>query len=321
MQTRTQVRDSTMPLLIEPWPDGSGSVPALVSWLTGKRGELDQQLLRSGAVLLRGCGISSADAFHEVVAAISPRLLDYVGGDSPRTALGNRIYTSTEFPPQLEIGLHNELSYTRSWPERVFFCCLVAPASGGETHIADGRSVTAHMDPTVRHRFSKLGVIYRQHLRDEDRRGPGKSWQETFDTDEKREAERVCSEQGMAYRWTGRGFHTTLRNPGVLTHPVTGETCWFNQADLWHARFDTVKAQEDQTPSRALADEAFGCHAYYGDGSEIPLADLEAVRTAYRKCEVLFPWRPGDLLMLDNRLAMHGRKPFKGDRKVLVAMA
>ena len=58
-----------------------------------------------------------------------------------------------------------------------------------------------------------------------------------------------------------------------------------------------------------------------GDGGEIPLADLHAVRAAYRASEVAFPWQAGDLLVLDNRLALHGRKPFQGDRSVLVAMA
>jgi hypothetical protein len=36
---------------------------------------------------------------------------------------------------------------------------------------------------------------------------------------------------------------------------------------------------------------------------------------------VLFSWRRGDLLVLDNLLAAHGRKPFEGDREILVAMA
>ena len=104
----------------------------------------------------------------------------------------------------------------------------------------------------------------------------------------------------------------------MLNHPVTGEPCWFNQADMWHATFDSVKDQEAGT---APGEEALGCHAVYGDGGEIPIEDLHAVRSAYRRAEVAFPWQAGDLLALDNVLAMHGRKPFEGERRVLVAMA
>ena len=311
----------TIPVLIESEGDLERSPVALGSWLAGQRHSLDEWLHRNGAVLLRGFGVESAQEFHDVVAAIEPRLLSYVGGDSPRKAVADRIYTSTEFPPELEIGLHNELSYTRSWPDRIFFCCLVVADSGGETQIADGRKVLDQMEPTVRDRFAEKGVLYRQHLRDGNgEAGPGKSWQETFETAERNEVERICRGQGMEFEWTRRGLCTSLRNPGIITHPPTGEDCWFNQADLWHRSFDSVKAQEGCAVSEAAGEEAIGSHACYGDGSEIPIADLRAVRSAYRTSEVVFPWRAGDVLILDNVIAMHGRKPFAGDRRVLVAM-
>jgi alpha-ketoglutarate-dependent taurine dioxygenase len=289
--------------------------------MTGHRQLLADWIHRHGAVLLRGFDIDTAEQFRKVAAAVRPDLMNYVGGDSPRSAVGDQVYTSTEFPPNMEIGLHNELSYSRSWPEQVFFCCLVAAPSGGETHIADGRRVLAELDSEVRNRFSENGVIYRQHLRDDSVSGPGKSWQTSFETTDRAEVEHICSDQDMEFRWTDRGLRTSLRNPGVLTHPVTGEVCWFNQADLWHASFDTVKAQESRSAPEAPDQEPLGSHACYGDGSEIPIEDLRAVRAACTKSEVLFPWQAGDLLILDNILAMHGRKPFAGERRVLVAMA
>jgi len=321
MQARSAADEGSMPFLVEAQADEGGRPDALASRVVEHRQDLDERLLQTGALLFRGYGISTVQAFHHVVSSLRPRLLGYVGGDSPRKAVGNRIYTSTEFPAYMEIGLHNELSYTNAWPESVFFCCLVAPESGGETHIADGRKVFAEMDPEVRERFSKRGVLYRQHLRDDNEEGPGKSWQETFETTDRGEVERICSDQGLASCWTTRGLRTSLTNPSVLKHPRSGELCWFNQADLWHRSFDTVKAQERRTPRDDHGDEMIGSHACYADGSEIPITDLAAVRTAYRKTETRFPWQAGDVLMLDNVLAMHGRKPFDGERRVLVAMA
>jgi alpha-ketoglutarate-dependent taurine dioxygenase len=313
--------DGKMPLLVEPTGAREASPDALIAWAEENRSLLDTWLHRDGAILLRGFGIDTPDGFRAVAAAVRPELMNYVGGDSPRSRVGDRVYTSTEFPPDMEIGLHNELSYTRSWPSCVFFCCLVAAERGGETHIADGRRILAELDPVVRERFSTRGVIYRQHLRDAGVSGPGKSWQESFETDRRAEVERVCGDQEMECHWTDRGLRTVVRNPGVLIHPVTDETCWFNQADMWHATFDTVKAQEDVGEDDVRGKEPLGCHATYGDGSEIPSADLEAVRSACGRSEVAFPWRAGDLLILDNVLTMHGRKPFEGARRVLVAMA
>lgn len=321
MHARPLFDNGTMPLLVEPEDDAQASPDALGSWAAEHRHDLDAWLQRDGAVLLRGFGTGSPEEFRAVVAAIRPRLLDYVGGDSPRSNIADQVYTSTEFPPHLEIGLHNELSYTRSWPECVFFCCLVAAENGGETHIADSRKVLSSLEPAVRDRFSEKGVIYKQHLRDDDEPGPGKSWQETFETSDRTQVERICADQDMEYQWTGRGLRTSLSNPGVITHPTTGETCWFNQADLWHASFDSVKAQESRSATEIPCEEPLGSHACYGDGSEIPISDLKSVRSAYRNSEILFPWQAGDMLALDNLLAMHGRKPFDGARRVLVAMA
>jgi alpha-ketoglutarate-dependent taurine dioxygenase len=313
--------DKIIPATIAPEDGIEDSPGAIAAWMRANRNTIEARLHDEGALLVRGFHVDTPEAFNAVATALRPELMRYVGGDSPRSQVSDRIYTSTEFPPEMAIGLHNELSYSREWPRCLFFCCLVAARSGGETPIADSRRVLAAMRPSVRDGFARLGVIYRQHLRDADVAGPGKSWQETFDTANRAEVVRICIDQDMDIRWTRRGLRTSLHNPGVLVHPVTGETCWFNQADLWHADFDTVKAQEHRSSPRESRDEALGCHALYGDGSEILTADLQAVRQAYESAEVIFPWSAGDVLILDNMLMMHGRQPFEGERRVLVAMA
>jgi hypothetical protein len=36
---------------------------------------------------------------------------------------------------------------------------------------------------------------------------------------------------------------------------------------------------------------------------------------------VLVPWQAGDVLVVENMLACHGRMPYAGERKILLAMA
>jgi len=76
-----------------------------------------------------------------VCQGVDPALRSYTGGDSPRTGLADKVYTSTEYDADLEVYLHNELSYAGWSPRLVFFGCLLPAAEGGETQIADGRAI------------------------------------------------------------------------------------------------------------------------------------------------------------------------------------
>jgi alpha-ketoglutarate-dependent taurine dioxygenase len=45
------------------------------------------------------------------------------------------------------------------------------------------------------------------------------------------------------------------------------------------------------------------------------------IRDLYRDAALSFPWQRGDVLLVDNFLAVHGREPFSGERRILVAMS
>ncbi|SMF41815.1 Taurine dioxygenase, alpha-ketoglutarate-dependent [Tistlia consotensis] len=303
------------------------SAEAAAAWAADHAAELEALADRAGVLLIRGFRIDGPAAFRAVCAAIRPDLRTYAGGDSPRSGVADRVYTSTEYPQELEVLLHNELSYAGWSPDRLFFGCLLPAATGGETQIADGRAVYRALPAGLRERFETRGIAYLQHLWDaEGPPGIGKSWQETFETGERAEAERYLAGAGMDWDWTDFGLRTRARRPAVRRHAVAGESCWHNQADQWHRALASVKvsigAREDPRFDPATAGEAsLGNHVTYGDGGEIDPADLETVRAVSRACEVTFPWQAGDVMLLDNVLAMHGRKPFTGPRRVLVAMA
>jgi alpha-ketoglutarate-dependent taurine dioxygenase len=93
---------------------------------------------------------------------------------------------------------------------------------------------------------------------------------------------------------------------------------FFNQLQLHHI---SCLERETQANVRALfREEDYPRNVYYGDGSPIEDEVVERVREVYERCAVRFPWREGDVLMLDNMLTAHGRSPFTGERKITVAM-
>jgi alpha-ketoglutarate-dependent taurine dioxygenase len=300
-----------LPLVMRPAVEGVD----LTTWVPGHRELIRTSLLKHGGILFRNFGLSSAVAFEQVAVACSTRLLPYQERSSPRTQINHQIYTSTDYPADQSIFLHNENSYQHIWPLRIFFFCLVPTTQGGETPVADCRRVYDRINPKIRQRFIDRGWMLVRNFGD----GLSLSWQSVFQTEDRSAVETYCRQAGIETEWRGERLRTRQVRRAVTPHPTTGEMVWFNHVAFFH-----VSTLEPSTREVLLAglDEAdLPSNTYYGDGSPIEPSVLDEVREAYRTETVSFPWQEGDLLMLDNMLVAHGRNPYTGRRKILVAMA
>ncbi|HEX8125259.1 MAG TPA: TauD/TfdA family dioxygenase [Allosphingosinicella sp.] len=313
-----------LPFILQPGPEDDPSFAGLLRLAGEKESLLSRLLLVHGAILLRGWAVRTCDQFAELVERLSGRrdLLEYRGGASPRRTLsaGARpVYNSTEYPADMELSLHNELSYSSAQPERIYFLCLTAPAQGGETTLGDSRRILAAMPAEVRARFESKGLLYIRNL--PSGAGSGYSWQDAFGTGDRSEVERHCTAIGAEHRWLdGDLLRLTELRPATAVHPGTGEEVWFNQADGFHP-----SALQPATYAELLAEcgseDLFRLNVRYGDGTPIAPSDLAAVRQVIRRETRPHAWRTGDILVLDNLLAAHGRCAFSGERRIAVAMS
>jgi hypothetical protein len=167
--------------------------------------------------------------------------------------------------------------------------------------------------------LERKGVRYVRNLHGGG--GPGPSWQQTYETEDRAVVEEFCNRSNISFTWKEDGGLKLVQfRPATILHPVTGERVWFNQVDQFHPSHLDVEIYETLMMMYDNNEEDLPMYGSFGDGSSISLGAIKEIRDTVDSEICLTPWRAGDLLMVDNVLVCHGRMPFKGARKILVSM-
>jgi alpha-ketoglutarate-dependent taurine dioxygenase/acyl carrier protein len=304
--------EGRLPLIMRPAMNGVD----LARWAEKNRAVIENRLLDHGALLFAGFDLGTATQFRSFVKAVSGDPLEYQERSSPRTGVGDQIYTSTDYPEDQSIFPHNEHSYSQTFPLKLFFFCETPALSGGQTPLADTRKIYARLSPQLRERFIEKKWLLVRNYGD----GIGLPWQTVFQTSDRSAVEEYCKRAAISVEWKpDGGLRTRQVRPVVIKHPRSGEVAWFNHATFFH-----ITTLEPSMRDALLADfseEDLPTNSYYGDGSSIEASVLEELREAYREEMVTFTWEAGSVVLLDNILTSHARTPFNGPRRILFAMA
>jgi alpha-ketoglutarate-dependent taurine dioxygenase len=303
------VAGQRLPLLIEP----AVADFDLVAWAQRSRDWIEGRLTEHGALLLRGCGVSSVERFEEFARVICPDLFGEYG-DLPTAQGGEKVYQSTPYPPDKTILFHNESSHQHRWPLRQMFFCVQPSREGGETPIVDCRQLYRALPPEIIRGFAEKKLLYARSFT----AGLDVSWRDFFRTDDRSQVEDYCRRAGMEWEWTAQGLRTRQTAIAVASHPRSGEPVFFNQLQLHHSF--CLDPELLESLAALFAEEDFPRNVYYGDGSPIADSVMAEVSDAYWRHAVSFPWQAGDVLLLDNMLTAHARNPYVGPRRIVVAM-
>jgi len=327
------LNEARLPAVLRPALPGQQGPAAAAEVLA--REDVRGLLAAHGAVLLRGFGLESQDDFAAVVDRhYGGEASAYIGGVSSRTEVREgHIYESTRIPAHLRIHQHNELAYLRRAPRDLLFFCETPSPEGGETPLTDCRRLLREIPEDVRETFKRRGLRNREHfygrfwnfwtfgLHTSFVR-LHRSWHATFNTRDPAEVRRLADSLDVHLQWLwDDSIRLTCRRPPTAPHPDTGEEVWFNQAATLNVTryvYGWLKYLGYHVAYPFARYRPFDVS--FSDRKRIPHRLLNAIHAATDRVTVTFPWQKGDLLWVDNFLVAHGRMPYKGPRRVLVAI-
>lgn len=297
--------------------DAAVDLDSSCAWLRARTDQLSDEACRHGAVLFRGFPLHTAVDFDCFVTAFGLPAFTYEDSLSYAVRLNRtpRVFTANEAPPSVEIFFHHEMAQTPYYPTKLFFFCEQPAETGGATPLCRSDVLWQRLVaecPRFVHDVEAKGLRYSNVMAGETdlASGLGRSWQSFLKTPAADVAEQRLHELGYQWQWLADGS-LKVRTPilrGVHELP-DGRRSFFNQLI---AAYCGWKDARNLDPSKSIT---------LGDGSEL---DHDAVAVAIRLSDELaldLPWQAGDVVLLDNYVTMHGRRPYTGTRKILAAMA
>ncbi len=287
----------------------------LAAFLSANKAAVDAALDHAGTLLFRGFDVSDPLAFDAAIEGYGEPGFTYEDSlsNAVRTNVTPRVFTANEAPPDTEIFLHHEMAQTPLYPAKLFFYCEIAPGEGGATPLCRSDWVLDQLraaNPDFVARIEAEGVRYTNVMPagDDAVSGQGRSWRSTLSVSDKAQAEARLTALGYSWEWLENTSLrvTTAALPGVRDLG-DGRSSFFNQ--LIAAFRGWADSRND--PNRAIT---------FGSGDPITSEDMaDAIRIADELTYNL-AWDVGDVALLDNFQVMHGRRPFKGKRRVLASL-
>jgi hypothetical protein len=324
MPTAWKVAEVSLPNQAEyygkPFPlalaaEADGDQQAALDWVRDTRHDLDARLSEHGAILFRGFPLASAADFDAFIKAFDYPNFRYEDSlsNAVRNVFTDRVFSANEAPADVTIFLHHEMAQTPIYPSRLFFFCEQAASQGGATPICRSDVLLERLaarNPQFVADCEAKGLRYANVMppANDPTSGMGRSWQSTLRSETRDGAENRLRALGYTWEWLADGClrATTPVLPAVRPAP-SGRKVFFNQLI---AAFKGWKDTRND-PSKAIT---------HGDGSPLDPAGVQAAVQIADELSFDVPWKNGDVVLVDNFLAMHGRRSFEGKRKVLASL-
>ncbi|HWU88069.1 MAG TPA: TauD/TfdA family dioxygenase [Kofleriaceae bacterium] len=252
-------------------------------------------------LLLRGFAADIA-AFKAFTSAMTGDFVDYRGGSFKREKIQGdpTLLSVTAAEQRSSIPFHGEMYYKRIRPSVLWFYCDRPPSRLGETTLCDGRELYRSLSARTRDMLERKPLVYRVNYTLE-------SLHEIYESDDLGQIRQRCAEDGVSLHIDGRHCHTEFEGPAVHRNDA-GEPCVINNILPMALAELLLRRRERQVR--------------YSDGRRLSMGVVLELLFKSHRLGLAVPWQRHDVLMIDNRTIMHGRRRIADPaRKILVRMS
>ncbi len=310
------------PLFIEPKGDALQDRARFRAWSESMRPRLDKLITAHGGIVLRGFPITETQDFSSFINLFPAFDVGYAGGRAPRKAISGKVMEATRLASSVRLALHSEMAYMRDYPKRIaFFSHKTAPV-GGETLIGDVRKLIDAMAPEVLAKIRLLGTRMARNFGPPSDNLDGtyahmdqRGWNQSFFTDDPAQVEAICIERGLEPVWYEDGSLAVFNKlEPFVVHPETGKELY---RSVLHMK---PQAENLELGAQVGKIKKFATGATLGNGERLQADEMAHMEEILDQVTYSWPWRDGDVMVLDNLQVWHGRNPYEGPRDVQVAL-
>jgi alpha-ketoglutarate-dependent taurine dioxygenase len=191
------------------------------------------------------------------------------------------------------VELHGEMFYMPVRPEILWLYCVVPAIRGGQTTVCDGQRFYEALPKDLKSYFNQVEILYKHNW---DPSG----WNAFLKTQDIQEAlQKVQSKKGVSNaRVSGDRLMFEFQTPGV--YDLHGKKVFINSlANVYQYKHLKVIDVE------------------FSDGQKISEDFIKELNQIGETVTENINWKPNEIVMIDNKRFMHGRRAFKGQRKIL----
>ena len=305
--------DSLFPLVYASQSDTDSN--AVACWIQQHKAQIEAELELNGAVLFRDFGVVDDQGFDAFIRAFDWPSFTYEESlsNAVRHNRTELVFTANEAPPSVSIFLHHEMAQTPVFPSKLFFFCEQVAVSGGATPICRSDILLERLQfeiPSFVAACEQKGIRYSQTMPAENdlQSGQGRSWASTLSAANAEEAETKLERLNYQWQWqTDGSLSVTTPILPAIKILRDGRKVFFNQLIAAFRGWQDVRNNSEKS-------------ICYGDDSLISNDDMAVVIRLADQLTFDIPWQAGDVVLVDNFITMHGRRPFEGQRSVLASL-